>query len=142
MINSPRFCQVGWASWFGAVLLGLCIVTPAPSLHAAECLAPKKQNQLEAVPKCTNAMCCPRELNRQVNLVRAVAQKLKNLGYTISAPAEPPENSPDISGMYYSTLRLAVGQYKHDHNIADGNTDLTYDFVVQVLGTNLFERWQ
>ena len=106
-----------------ALALILCATFSVRS-DAAERLAPTKQSQLQALSECTNAMCRPRELNRQVNLVRAVARKLKSLGYTISDPSALPEDSPDLSGMYYPALRAAVRQYKQDHNIADGNTDI------------------
>src|SRR5262249_53161386 len=103
---------------------------PSPTTSAAaECLAPTKQNQLQTISECTNAMCCPRELNLQINLVRAVAQKLKGLGYTIADPGAQPEDSPDLSGIYYPALRSAVSQYKQDHKIADGNSDVTYELV-------------
>jgi hypothetical protein len=124
-----------------ALGLALCATSPFAAA-AAECLAPTKQSQLQTVLACTNAMCCPRDLNRQVNLVRAVARKLKSLGYTISDPRALPEDSPDLSGMYYPALRSAVGQYKQDHNIADGNADITYELVATLLEFDLFERWQ
>jgi len=74
--------------------------------------------------------------------VRAVAQKLKSLGYTISEPNSPAEDSPDLSGMYYPALRSAVLQYKKDRDIADGNADITYELAAVLLEVNLFERWQ
>jgi hypothetical protein len=125
------------------VALGLifCAAFPVAS-DAAECTVPTKESQLQTISDCTSAMCCPRELNLQVNLVRAVAQKLKGLGYTISDPSALPEDSPDLSGMYYPALRSAVRQYKHDHKIVDGNEDITYELVTTLLGVNLFERWR
>ncbi len=123
--------------------LGLifCSALPATS-YAVECIGSTKQSQLQALSSCTSAICCPRELNRQVNLVRAVAQKLKSLGYTISEPNSPAEDSPDLSGMYYPALRSAVLQYKKDRDIADGNADITYELAAVLLEVNLFERWQ
>lgn len=118
-------------------------VRPSPTISvAAECLAPTKQSQLQTISECTNAMCCPRELNLQINLVRAVAQKLKALGYTIADPKAQPEDFPDLSGIYYPALRSAVSQYKQDHKLANGNADITYELVATLLGVNLFERWR
>jgi hypothetical protein len=138
-----RFCFAYADSIWVLAVLGFisCAALPAPT-EGAECLSPTKQSQLETVLACSNAMCCSRELDRQVNLVRAIASKLKTLGYTISDPSALPEESPDLSGMYYPTLRLAVGQYKQDHHITDGNTDITYELVATLLDVDLFERWK
>jgi hypothetical protein len=140
-ISITRISLAGPARTLFAVELIFCSAFAAMS-NATECLAPTKQSQLQALSNCTSATCCPRELNRQVNLVRAVARKLKSLGYTISDPEARAEDSPDLSGMYYPALRSAVLQYKQDHNITDGNADITYDLVAALLGVNLFERWQ
>jgi hypothetical protein len=130
-------------SAWAMIALGLIFCSAFPVMsNAAECLAPTRQSQLQTLSDCTNAMCCPRELNLQVNLVRAVARKLKSLGYTISDPSARPEDSPDLSGMYYPTLRSAVRQYKQDHNIDAANADITYEFVATLLEVNLFERWR
>lgn len=110
--------------------------------NSAECRAPTKQSELQSLSECTNALCCPRELNLQINLVRAVAGKLKSLGYAISGPNFKPDDSPDLSGIYYPPLRAAVRQYKLDRNIDDGNDNITYDLVALLLGINLFERWR
>lgn len=117
-------------------------VTFSIASKAAECRAPTKQNQLQTLSECTNSMCCPRELNLQINLVRTVAGKLKALGYSISDPNSKPEDSPDLSGIYYPALRSAVRQYKQDQKISDGNEDITYELVADLLGIDLFERWR
>jgi hypothetical protein len=126
-------------------LVGMALIfgiTFAAIADAAECLAPTKQNQLQSISECTNAMCCPRDLNLQINLVRAVAGKLKAKNYAISDSEAPPEESPDLSGMRNKALLSAIRQYKLDQKIADGSADITYELVATLLGVNLFERWR
>ena len=126
-------------------LVGLALAfcgTFSAAASSAECRAPTKQSQLQSLSECTNAMCCPRELDLQINLVRAVAGKLNSLGYTISDPNSKPEDSPDLSGIYYPALRAAVRQYKQDRKLADSDDNITYELVQVLLGVNLFERWQ
>jgi len=114
--------------------------------RAAECAAPTGQDQLQPLIKCSSAMCCPRDLYVQIDLVRAVAAKLKSLGYPIVEKGSLPEDSPDVSGLYQpdieSTLRSAIRQFKTDKKLNDTSGDITYDFVSVLLQVNLFERWR
>jgi hypothetical protein len=112
----------------------------------AECVAPTKETQLQPDSACSNAMCCPRELELQINLVRAVARKLKSLGYEVSAQGAEPENSPEVNGSYNPTkpgqMRDAIRQFKKANKIAGADDRLTYELVYKLLGANLFGRWK
>jgi len=113
--------------------------------NAAECVAPKTQSDLKKLLACTNALCCPRDLDLQVNLVKVVAGKLTSLGYSVVEPDSPTESSPEFTGMYQpaieSTFRRAIRQYKKDRNIAEPGDKITYGLVNALTGVNLFERW-
>jgi hypothetical protein len=90
-------------------------------------------------------MCCPRKLDRQINLVRAVAARLKALDYQIAPPGSESEDSPDLKGSYdpstSSELRSAIRSFKKRKNLKPDD-DITYELVEALLGTNLFERWK
>jgi hypothetical protein len=113
--------------------------------YGAQCTAPAKDSDLQATTSCTNALCCPRELNMQVNLVRAIAAKLKSQGYSIADQADPIDKSPDITGFYRpdrpSALRTALRNYKTKRKLRIPGDDLTYQLVNSILTTNLFTRW-
>jgi hypothetical protein len=90
------------------------------------------------------AECCPRSLNEQVNLVKAVGAALQKAGYDLTDNNEPQNLWPSNSGLYDPARDLvfknAVVGYKQSHGLYDGD-GITYQFVKLLLGVDLFKRW-
>jgi hypothetical protein len=93
-----------------------------------------------------HALCCPRELDLQINLVRTIAVKLKALGYTIAPPGTARDKWPDLEGLYKSNrdtpLRDAIRHYAKANNVTLKDDHISYEFVDKLLGRDLFERWK
>ena len=130
----------------GATLQLLGFAYVLPSAGQAACVAPTKQTELEKLLVCTNALCCPRDLDLQINLVKALAARLRAKGYAIAEPGSPAEQSPEFTGTYKpfadSMLRRSIRQYKADKAMADPGDEITYQLVSTLLGANLFDRWK
>jgi hypothetical protein len=128
-----------------AITAAFCAAFFSPT-QAIECSAPTRQSDLQSVSACSSALCCPRELDLQINLVKTVAGKLKSMGYSVRDPDSKEDESPEVRGIYSpkidSALRTAIRQFKKDKNITDSGDEITYSLVRAVLGVDLFERWK
>lgn len=128
-----------------ATIVACCVAFLSPT-QAIECSAPTRQIDLQSVSACSSALCCPRELDLQINLVKAVAGKLKSMGYTVRDPNSKEDESPEVRGIYSpkndSAFRTSMRKFKKDKNITDQGDEISYALVRAVLGIDLFERWK
>jgi hypothetical protein len=78
---------------------------------------------------CASAFDCPRPLNEQFNLVRAVARALKSRGFEVGP----------VKGIYWGLLRDSVAKVQKSAGLEPtGNLD--YRTVQVILGVDLRER--
>lgn len=134
-----------WLVFVGSAVFGFALNLAVAK--ANQCLAPTSESELQRRVTCSsNALCCPRELEEQVNLVRTIATKLRSSGYTIARPDVPRAKWPDVLGNYNPTkdtpLREAMRHYARANGITLQEDRLSYQFVDNLLGRNLFERWK
>ena len=124
----------------------------APGTAASECLNAPSTSELQSVSDCAEALCCPRALRLQINVVRKVASKLHELEYDVKVARKPKEcaetETPAVTGYYnpnykkYEPMRIAIERYKIKNKIEPIDGEITYEFVESLLGVDLLQRWR
>jgi hypothetical protein len=78
--------------------------------------------------------------------VKAVAAKLKSMGYSVRDSNSTDDESPEVRGIYSpksdTAFRTAIRKFKKENNITESGDEITYTFVRAVLGIDLLERWK
>ena len=112
----------------------------------SDCTSGPTIDQLRTVDQCSSALCCPRLLELQLNLVRAIAIKLETQGYRVAAPDIAEDASPATTGYYdsreESVMAVAIWNYKVFNGVLPIDSSITYPFVLKILGVDLLTRWQ